>query len=156
MIGLIAQLPTVTKQVLDCSHEVSPFDQAHPDYWEKFCFKYAHLHSIKQCHDDSEEDTPTNDTVSTFSSMNDLDFPSISYKRSIGRSPTLPKNPNLHSTQALQAMLKYNQSLQLIHPVVSEYLHAKWTDYGRPITTQCFVLIPCMCSFCPSSFAKHQ
>lgn len=132
MIGLILHLPKVAKQVLDRCHTISTLDKAHPDYWEKFCFKYVRLLRVKPCHDDSDESRQTSDEFSDTSSMVDLDIPSIRYKGSIKESALeiVRKNPNLHSTQALETMVKYNRASLLTHPVVREYLNAKWRDYG--------------------------
>ena len=129
MIGLILHLPDVAKQVLDRCHMCSTMDKVHPEYWEKFCFKYVRLLHVKKCHDDSGNDSEP-DTVSDASSVDDLHIPSIRYKGSIKENVNIPQNPNLHSTEALQAMVKYNRVSLLTHPVVREYLHTKWRDYG--------------------------
>ena len=139
MIGLILRMPNVAKHVLDRCQVTSTLDKAHREYWESFSFKYVRLQSVKQGHPDSHADDPVIksnshfDTHSDTALMTNLLIPSINYKGSIKRSgPIEPiANPHLHSTQVLQAMVKYNSVSLLTHPVVQGYLRAKWSDYGR-------------------------
>ena len=139
MIGLIIHLPSVAKEVLNRCHECSSLNKVHTEYWEKFCFKYVRLLHIKSCHEDSEGDD-TESKVDTESnvvpsrpSIDDLHFPTIHYKGETKEAAQVLKDPNLHSTHALQTMVKYNRSSLLTHPVVREYLDTKWRDYGRLI-----------------------
>ena len=131
MIGLIVCLPNVAKQVLDRCLESSTLDKTHAEYWEKYCFKYVCLRRTKSCHDDSEREGIKSDVMSDTSSMDDLHFPTIHYRGPNREIEHVPKNPNLHSTHALQTMVKYNRATLLTHPVVREYLDTKWRDYGR-------------------------
>ena len=132
MIGLILHMPDIAKQVLDRCQVSSTLDKAHPEYWESFYFKYVRLQSVKQGHHEEDIDTES-DTQSDTSSMTDLHIPTINYKGSTKRREYIQPvaKPNLHSTEALQAMVKYNRVSLLTHPVVLEYLRAKWRDYGR-------------------------
>ena len=137
MIGLILHMPNIAKKVLDRCQVTSTLNKSHREYWETFCFKYVRLQIVKQCHHSLHGDyidTESNMHSET-SSMTDLDIPTINYKGSPKHRAHIAHivKHNFHSTEALQAMVKYNRVSLLTHPVVHEYLGTKWRDYGRSL-----------------------
>ena len=138
MLGLIHCMPDIAKLILNRSHVTSTYDKAHPQYWEKFCFKYVRLDtsSVKQCSHDHHD----NDVESDTSSIEGLEIPSIQYKGYRKSVVHAPPKVDLNSTQALQTMVKYQRIALLTHPVVSEYLRAKWRDYGRILYSSVLLL----------------
>lgn len=135
MIQLIEQMPDVAMAVLDRCHKKSPLNKTHPDYWEKFNFKYI---SPRQCMQDSEHSPP----ISRDESSDQLNAGmQIRYKGSL-KSTTPPiasktkltqsfKCKSSPTTATLLTMMEYKRVDLLIHPVVTAYLGMKWRNYGQ-------------------------
>jgi transient receptor potential cation channel subfamily A protein 1 len=114
VIGLIQQLPSVAKCVLDRCHQCAPCGKKHAEYWEKFDFKY----------------------------LQPLKFPSEEEDESISTSLVLEKvnREKSNSMTALHKMVKYKRLDLLVHPVVKKYLTYKWNTYGIWVYLVSFIL----------------
>lgn len=115
VIGLIQQLPSVAKSVLDRCHQCAPCGKKHADYWEKFDFKY----------------------------LRPLKFPSEADELQ-SDSSNLPlekeNREKSNSMTALHKMVKYKRLDLLVHPVVEKYLTNKWNAYGIWVYLVSFIL----------------
>ena len=137
MIQLIEQMPDVAMAVLDRCHKKSPLNKTHPDYWEKFNFKYI---SSRQRTQDSERSP----SISRDESSDQLNAGmQIRYKGSL-KSSTPPiaskvrtmrkcKYKPSPTTATLLTMMDFKRVDLLIHPVVTAYLGMKWRNYGQII-----------------------
>lgn len=132
MIQLIEQMPDVAMAVLDRCHKKSPLIKTHPDYWEKFNFKYI---SPRQSTQDSEQSP----SISRDESSDQLNAGmQIRYKGSL-KSNTPPivskaekfKCKSSPTTATLLTMMDCKRVDLLIHPVVTAYLGMKWRNYGQ-------------------------
>ncbi len=136
-IGIIIQMPDVAKALYDRCRTTSARDKSHPDYWEKYDFKYLRLK------DDTDEVTSANETDASEEDpliLKDVLSPVIKYKRSIV-SPTAPlvtiaarcarRHKSLPLMQALRTMVRFRRVQLLTHPVIEAYIKSKWRDYGR-------------------------
>ena len=119
MIGLIQQLPSVAKSVLDQCHQCAPLDKKHADYWEKFDFKYLQPLKVPSR---SEHHQVIDETKST---------------DSLPEQEDRKKN---NSMTALLKMVRYKRLDLLVHPVVEKYLTNKWTTYGIWVYLVSFIL----------------
>ena len=137
MIQLIEQMPDVATAVLDRCHKKSPLNKTHPDYWEKFNFKYI---SPRQRTQDNERSP----SISRDESSDQLNAGmQIRYKGSLkSNTPTIVSKTKLTqkfkckpspTTATLLTMMEYKRVDLLIHPVVTAYLGMKWRIYGQII-----------------------
>ena len=135
MIQLIEQMPDVAMAVLDRCHKKSPLNKTHPDYWEKFNFKYI---SPRQCTHDSERSP----SISRDESSDQLNAGmQIRYKGSLkSNTPPIASKAKLtqkfkckpsQTTATLLTMMDCKRVDLLIHPVVTAYLGMKWRNYGQ-------------------------
>ena len=114
VIGLIQQLPSVAKSILDRCYQRAPLDKKHAEYWEKFDFKY----------------------------LRPLKFPSKEEHLSDSTNLLLEKESRekSNSMTALHKMVQYKRLGLLIHPVVEKYLTNKWSTYGIWVYLTSFIL----------------
>ena len=106
MIGLIEQLPSVAKRVLDRSHTRASSDKKQLDYWEKFDFKYLQ----------APQRMLTKTRYPHKSESTELSLPL--------------DQENMNSMTIVRRMVKYKRLDLLIHPVVERYVSDKWRTYG--------------------------
>ena len=131
MIGLVTQMPDVARAVLNRCHTKASIDKAHPDYWERFNFKYLRLQSGPS--EFIEEDgSESEDLDFEEDSSMDIESPIVRYKGSVHQniSPSKAKK-QVGRMEVLTNMVKYKRTPLLIHPVVENYLMCKWKSYGR-------------------------
>ena len=145
MIALVMHMPEVAKAVLDRCHSKAQVDREHPDYWEKFDFKYLRLKQPESGVADIEE--TDSDETKLMQPQEMIHLPAIKYRGSThSHTYTAPRRqqnkiPHLLS---LRTMVKYNRVALLTHPVVEGYLKSKWRNYGRWIhltSTSIFALM---------------
>ena len=115
MFGLIQQLPIVAKRVLDRCHQCASVDRGHPEYWERFDFKYLQPSRMR--------------------SMTELQT-----ETSTDLLPEEMSRDNTNSMTALRKMVKCKRLGLLVHPVVEKYITDKWNTYGIWIYLVSFLL----------------
>ena len=132
MVKLIEDMPEIAMAVLDRCHKKSPLNKTHPDYWEKFNFKYI---SARHC-----QKAVNNSMILRDESSDQLNAGmQIRYKGSLkGSTPTINTNIKKKckasaTTATLLTMMEYKRVNLLIHPVITEYLRIKWRNYGQMI-----------------------
>jgi len=130
MVALIIHMPGVAKAVLDRCYTTAQLDREHPDYWEKFDFKYLRLKPRSGEDEDTEE---TNSEETTLLQPQELvQSPVIKYRGSAhNHTYTSRHQKRVHHLVALHTMVKYNRVSLLTHPVVEGFLKSKWRNYGR-------------------------
>ena len=132
MIGLVTQMPDVARAVLNRCHTKASVDKAHPDYWERFNFKYLRLQSRPSEEGANEVDTKDNSPV-------DIQSPTIKYKGTPAIFPSKAKK-QIGRMEVLTNMVKCKRTPLLIHPVVENYLQCKSRSYGRWMFTSILLL----------------
>lgn len=134
MVSLIEHLPDVALAVLDRCHKKSSLSKSHPDYWEKFNFKYI-------CSQQRSQEPDKSQLLPRDDSLNQLHAGmQIRYKGSLKQNTppvnikAMKKKGKLSPTTAtLFSMMDYKRVNLLIHPVVTAYLGMKWRNYGKTI-----------------------
>ena len=139
MVALIMHMPGVAKAVLDRCYSTAQLDREHPDYWEKFDFKYLRLkHSSSEAEDIEEADS---EETKLLQPQEMVHSPVIKYRGSThSRTYTVSmsrQKKKIRHLEALRTMVKYNRVALLTHPVVEGYLKSKWRNYGRWIHLTC-------------------
>ena len=134
MIQLVEQMPEAATAVLCQCHKKSPLNKAHPEYWEKFNFKY--ISSRKRSVEIEKQPSVPRDNSSDQLNAG----MQIRYKGSLSSniSSVGVKNSKFSSsptTATLLTMMYYKRVNLLIHPVVTAYLAMKWRKYGKIIYT---------------------
>ena len=134
MIALIMHMPEVAKAVLDRCHSKSQVDREHPDYWEKFDFKYIRLKPDFGEADIIEE--TDSDETKLMQPQEMIHLPAIKYRGSTHShshtyTPYKRQQSKIPHLLSLRTMVKYNRVALLTHPVVEGYLKSKWRNYGR-------------------------
>ena len=132
MVGLIMHMPGVAKAVLDRSYSTAQLDREHPDYWEKFDFKYLRL---RPSSDEAEDIEEADSEETMLLQPQEMHSPVIKYRGSARNSTytvsTSRQQKKIRHLEALRTMVKYNRVALLTHPVVEGYLKSKWRNYGR-------------------------
>lgn len=115
MIHLVHSLPDVAKMVMDHSITSAPLHPTHPCYWKKYDFKYL-------------LDEPKSD-------------PAGKHKRPRGILQlfryyicgvfTISDDSRVNMFKVIKAMLEYDRSMLLTHPLLLTFLSLKWQNYGR-------------------------
>ena len=133
MVALIMHMPGVAKAVLDRCYSTAQLDREHPDYWEKFDFKYLRLRPSSDEAEDIEE--ADSEETKLLQPQEMVHSPVIKYRGSThSRTYTVStsrQKKKIRHLEALRTMVKYNRVALLTHPVVDGYLKSKWRNYGR-------------------------
>lgn len=155
MLGLIKQMPSIAKAVLDrCHTEEHSSDNVHQTHTETFNFKYllspeSGIEQQPACNQDSCADKKKDrrhlltrrkslhEVAIVDLEVADADLRSMTMhrKRSVLNRPKAAnsgkKRKTSHTMEVLKRMIQYKRVDLLIHPVVSAYLKKKWKSYGR-------------------------
>ena len=124
MIHLVHALPDVAKMVMDHSISSAALHPTHPQYWKKYDFKYL-------------LDEPKNKPI-------DLELNSTLPKRDkrpcgmwqlvcyyIWSLFTIHDDNKANTSTVIKAMLEYDRTALLTHPLLLTFLYLKWRNYGR-------------------------
>ena len=135
---LVKSLPDVAMQILDRCHKMSILPKGHPEYYEKFDFKYLRLHNEDLVNEEEEISQDSEEEIKKETDM--MSEASVQVRRN---TPNFANVVGLGTHQPLEALTRMVESKQvglLIHPVVARYLKLKWRGYGRLIYTTQFLL----------------
>lgn len=137
MSKFIHCMPEAAKLVLDRSLDRAAVDRYHPEYWEKFNFKYLRLK--QSCESPSSSSHTSNGRVNGVNEVNGVnvvaevarDNPDVQV-RNFGKR---------YSTVALlKEMMELGQENLVNHPVVKMYIKLKWRRYGIWVYASFFFL----------------
>ena len=132
IISLVSRMPRVAKVVLDRSHTKAEYDREHTKYWEKFDFKYLQVTKMPQSDELEDHSKAHHEEM--------LNSPAtIRYKGSYKETKpsdsrphrVVKKNKRTGHLDVLREMINNNRTSLLNHPVIENYLKAKWRNYGR-------------------------
>ena len=133
MIHFVHSLPDVAKMVMDHSITSAPLHPTDPSYWKKYDFKYL-LDTPKSKTSDLEKAKSTSlhlyevkSKCSTIFTWNTV-WQCIYYIWSIF---TIPDENKANTSEVIKAMLKYDRTVLLTHPLLLTFLYLKWRNYGR-------------------------
>lgn len=134
MVSLIEHLPDVALAVLDRCHKKSSQSKSHPDYWEKFNFKYISSQQRSQ-EPNQLQLLPRDDSFNQLHAGMQIRYKgSLKQNTSPVNIKAMKKKSKLSPTTAtLFSMMDYKRVNLLIHPVVTAYLGMKWRNYGKTI-----------------------
>lgn len=138
-LRLIEFCPIIAKLILDRCHQTSSLPINHPNYFEKFDFKYLRLTKEDLKEDDNEEEVDgvnsekqeEKSMVSDMSSVMNANVNRYNRAADIGNAVIGGQGVNEQPLLALKTMLLRNRVNLLTHPVAVQYLKAKWRGYGR-------------------------
>ena len=135
MIHFVHSLPDVAKMVMDHSITSASLHPTNPSYWKKYDFKYL-LDKPKGKTSDLEEakSTPVDlDEVkskpSKIQKCSHGIWQLISYY--IWTIFTIPDENKANTSKVIKAMLKYDRTALLTHPLLLTFIYLKWRNYGR-------------------------
>ena len=130
---LIKNFPNVASALLDRCHEMCPLPKNHPKYYENYDFKYLRLdkEDLEEYQDEKQE--KKGEEIEGMTEKDVMSEVSVKITRNrvadIGNAVIgVTRDQPL---QALRTMLLFNRVNLLTHPVVIQYLKAKWRGYGR-------------------------
>ena len=141
-LRFIESMPDVAEEILSKCIEKSKLSPKHPDYFQRYDFKYLCL-LPEDVQDICEDDVPGEDEKKSMpSEARLLSSVMIKYKRVEEDNEVSNKRKQNHSEgmEALQTMLKGCRIDLLTHPVVAYYLKSKWKTYGGLIYGLQFLL----------------
>ena len=121
MLLCICKMPEAAKLILDQSYEHASLDKSHPDYWERFDFKYLRPMSGTPFRSNGTPAITTEATTTT---------PTRSSSKKKGAK----------SMKVVSEMVDLGQTDLLNHPVINMYIKLKWNKYGFWMYSAIFVL----------------
>ena len=135
MIHLVHSLPDVARMVMDHSMSSAPLHPPDPQYWKKYDFKYL-LDDSKSKLTDLEEAKSTPVYLDELNSK-----PPKTHQRPHGIWQlacyyiwsifTISDDNKANTSKVIKAMLEYNRTALLTHPLLLTFLYLKWRNYGR-------------------------
>ena len=135
MIHLVHSLPDVAKMVMDHSISSAQLHPTDPQYWKKYDFKYL-LDEPKSKPTDLEE------AKSTPVHLHELNSKSPKMHKCphgmwqlvcyyIWSIFTIPDENKANTSRVIKAMIEYDRTALLTHPLLLTFLYLKWRNYGR-------------------------
>ena len=115
MIHLVHSLPDVAKMVMDHSITSAPLHPTHPCYWKKYDFKYL-------------LDEPKSDPADKHKQPHGI-LQLIWYY--VCCVFTISDDSRVNTSKVIKAMLEYDRTMLLTHPLLLTFLSLKWRNYGR-------------------------
>ena len=135
MIHLVHSLPDVAKMVMDHSISSAQLHPTDPQYWKKYDFKYL-LDEPKSKPTDLEEAKSTPVYLHKLNNKSPK-MPKHSHGMwqlvcyYIWRIFTIPDENKANTSRVIKAMLEYDRTALLTHPLLLTFLYLKWRNYGR-------------------------
>ncbi len=135
ILRLIEQMPKAAKAVLDRCHSRANLDKSHPDYWEKFDFKYLYCQKTidNKSHrglafaiHPSDKDDITETTIKYKGNVQRTSVVSHDLVRACKKRVCFGQDTMMN----LRKMKHFKRQALLTHPVVSAFLKSKWQRYG--------------------------
>ena len=115
MIHLVHSIPDVAKMVMDHSITSAPLHPTHPCYWKKYDFKYLL---------DEPKTNPADKHKHPHGILR-LIWYYICYVF------TISDDNRVNTFKVIKAMLEYDRTMLLTHPLLLTFLSLKWRNYGR-------------------------
>ncbi len=137
---LIKNFPAVAAKVLERCHKMCPLPRNHPNYYENYDFKYLRLDKEDLEENEKPEKEKNGGKMEKeemeIEEMTEQDVMSeVSIKISRNRVADIGNavigGRRNQPLEAMKTMLICNRVHLLTHPVVIQYLKAKWRGYGR-------------------------
>ena len=130
----IESMPDVAEEILSKCIEKSKLLPEHPDYFQRYDFKYLCL-LPEDVQEIREDDASREDKKKSMpSEARLLSSVMIKYKRVEEDNEVVSnkrKRNQSKGMETLQTMLKHSRVDLLTHPVVAYYLKSRWKAYGR-------------------------
>ena len=139
-LRFIESMPDVAEEILSKCIEKSKLSPEHPDYFQRYDFKYLRLLPGDIDVEETDDGDISEDAMVSEARL--LSSVTIKYKSGEDNevvSKVRKQNQN-RGIEVLQTMLQYSRVDLLTHPVVAYYLKSKWKTYGRLIYGLHFLL----------------
>ena len=129
MIHLVHTIPDVAKMVMDHSISSAALHPTHPQYWKKYDFKYLLDESnIKPTDLEEAKSTPNSKPPKAHERPRGMWQLVCYYIWSIF---TIHDDNKANTSRVIKAMLEYDRTALLTHPLLLTFLYLKWRNYGR-------------------------
>ena len=115
MIHLVHSLPDVAKMVMDHSITSALLHPTHPCYWKKYNFKYL-------------LDEPKSDPADKHERPHGILRLIWYYVCCVF---TISDDNRVNTFKVIKAMMEYDRTMLLTHPLLLTFLSLKWQNYGR-------------------------